>query len=55
MICHLIICQTNARCLVKELKANNMCLIQEHEHNQREDGKQWQDVVAQKQHLQLAK
>lgn len=36
----------NAKYLVKELKANNMCLLQEHEQNCRADGKSWQQMVA---------
>jgi len=38
---------TNARYLVKELKANNMCLTNDHEQNCRKDGKKWAQAVNQ--------
>lgn len=37
--------RSNARYLVQELKANNMCLVQEHEQNCRTDGKKWAHTV----------
>lgn len=44
--------ESTARHLVKELKVNSMCLTQEHEQNQRADGKSWVQAVRPQQALQ---
>jgi hypothetical protein len=44
----------NARYLVKELKANNMCLTNEHPQNCRADGKEWSQVMRPQEHAEIA-